>query len=143
MNNSTKKEELTKQEKEHFILKLLYKKGVLTHKEIKIDFDKKNIIHKGNLISKSILYTYIINLVGLKFVKKIGKSPFKLEFSDAVKEIIDLIDGGPISYDELLSMDFYIKNSRQVIDTLIRIKIFEIFRLNRKKMIRHRNQNFN
>jgi len=136
MNETTQEGELTRQEKEWFILKLLLTKEGRTYSNIKTEDHNNNITHQGKMLSEGTIYNYIGHLVDMNLIKKIGKSPFKVYFSDVVKEIYELVIENPINYDDLLSMNFHIVNLKDIIDILINIKMMKIYHSNQKRIIK-------
>ncbi len=136
MNETTQEGELTRQEKEWFILKLLLTKEGRTYSNIKTEYHNNNITHQGKMLSEGTIYNYIGHLVDMNLIKKIGKSPFKVYFSDVVKEIYELVIENPINYDDLLSMNFHIVNLKDIIDILINIKMMKIYHSNQKRIIK-------
>ena len=136
MNEPTKKQELYNTEREQFILQFLLFKKQCIFEEIKTEYIEKKITYRGRMVSDNTIRNDINNLVKFNFIIKIGKTPYKLECSEVIKDIKDLIEKkNDIEYDELIAINFYIDNLKQIVDTLIKIKMLEKDRNSQNKLI--------
>lgn len=136
MNNTTKKQELNKTEREQFLLQFLLFKKRCSYKEIKAEYDKKEITFRGRIITGNTIYNDVNDLVNFNLARKIGSAPFKLVCSDAIRDIKDLFKNRNfIEYNELINIDFYVNNLKEIVDTLFDVKMLEKDRDSSNKLI--------
>ncbi len=131
MSNSTKKQELNNAEREQFLLHIILSFKLCSVKDIEIEYAKKEI-----RVTKNTIYNDINALVESNFVKKIGKSSFKLECSEVIRDIKDLIKKrNYLEYNELIDIDFQVNNLKQIVKALIDVKVLEKVRDSINKFI--------